>query len=324
MKRKAKVNLILGGTGFFGKCLAAFYAGKGERIVSTFKSDAQGLKETDRISLVRCDATREEDIVKVVGECLPDRIFYLAAQGSVRKAWEDPVGTTNVNFIGGLYVLEAIHKLGLDSKFVVFSSGVAYGETHEHGKRLKEDARLLPKDPYGLSKLAIDLAGRMYSRSYGMDTLMLRFVNIVGPEQSAKFSLANFARQIAGIEKGHLKPEIRVGNLSSYRDYLDIRDTLRAIDLALAKGERGGVYNIGSGVPRKLADVLDEFIALSTLKKGGIRIVRDPSLKSKDEIPSMGLDASKLRRLTGWRPEIPFRRTLTDILNYWREHWDEK
>jgi len=326
MKRKnrGKVNLIVGGTSFIGKMLASRLSRKGERVFSTYqRKRKKDLKSAEGVRFLPCDVTNKREITGVIRRVRPDCIYYLAAQGSVRKSWLDPAGTIDVNFSGGLYAMDALRDLGLDSKFVVFSSGVAYGESHLSGKKLREEACLRPKEPYGLSKLAIDFLARMYAKVFGIHAIILRLVNLVGPGQSVSFSLSNFAYQIAGIEAGKLEPVLRVGNLESRRDYLDIRDALRAMDAAIARGGKGGVYNVGSGKTRLLGDILNDFLCLSHLGKGRVKIIRNLSLSSKDEIPSMCLDASRLRRLSGWRPEISFRETLKNILDYWRAHWNE-
>lgn len=323
-KNRARINLIVGGTSFIGKTLSSHLLLRGEKVVSTYqRKRKKGLQPRAGLSFLPCDVREKKEMVRLIRKVRPDCVYYLAAQGSVRKSWLDPEGTIDVNFSGGLYALEALRDFGLNSKFVVFSSGVAYGESHLCGRKLREDACLLPKDPYGLSKLAIDFLARMYAKVFGIHTIVLRLVNLVGPGQSVSFSLSNFAYQIAGIEAGKLAPVLRVGSLDSRRDYLDIRDALRAVDAAIAKGEKGGVYNVGSGKTRLLGDVLNEFLCLAHLGRGRVKIIRDLSLSSKDEIPSMSLDSSRLRRLSGWRPKINFRETLKSILDYWRAYWNE-
>ena len=124
------------------------------------------------------------------------------------------------------------------------------------------------------------------------------------------------AKQIVEIEKGRQEPVIRVGNLEARRDYTDVRDTVRAYWLSLQKCEAGEVYNICTGKSWAIREVLDLLLARSRVK---VRVEPDPARMRPSDVQLLEGDASKFRRATGWAPEIPFERTLEDILAYWRE-----
>ena len=321
--RPSRTTLIVGATGFIGRHLAKYLAAKGEKVVGTYHRPVRRRQPTKFVQLVHCDVTKRSDLQRVLRQFEPRHIYFLAAQSSVREAWFDPIQTIEVNLMGGVYLLEALRRADLKARVLIFSSGTTYGLSHDAGRILREDASLRPKDPYSVSKMGLDVLAQLYAKIYGLHTVVVRLPNLIGPEQATTFSLSNFAYQIAGIEAGRLPGVIRVGNLKAERDYLDIRDGVRALHLAMRRGRRGEVYNIASGRSRRLGDVLDQLIALSRLEKQDIRIVEKKSIMSKDEILSVKLNPSKFRRLTGWRPCVPFRETLRDILASWRRKWYE-
>ena len=316
--KRAKTSLLLGVTGFIGQNLANYLHAQGEKVVGTYIHGLYPSQFHPEIRLIRCDVTQPKSIERVVRRFSPHHIYYLAAQSSVRRAWLKPIETLQINFIGGVYLLELLRKLKSKAKVLIFSSGTSYGTSHLSGTPLSEEACLRPKDPYGASKMGIDSFARLYAHTYKLHILVVRLANLTGPGQSTAFSIANFASQIAAMETGRSSKILEVGNLRSVRDYLDIRDGVRAIDLAMRYGKRGEVYNIASGVSRSLKDVLGQLIKLARVEKGKIRIRRRSFLIPKDEILEIRLNPSKFMKLTGWKPAISFQKTLRDILEYWR------
>lgn len=316
--RQNDVSLLIGATGFIGRSLGNYLRVQGEKIVGTYvHSPVKGMFSSD-ICLVRCDVTKKKNLEKILKQFNPRYIYYLAAQSSIRHAWLKPIETIQVNFLGGVYLLEAIRRFKLNTKVLIFSSGTSYGTSYESGKPLTEKACLKPKDPYSVSKMSIDFFGRFYAKVYGMDISVVRLANFTGPSQSTVFSIPNFASQIAKIEAGLQLPKIEVGNLSAHRDYLDIRDGVRAFYLAMKKAKNGEAYNIASGRSRTLHEVLDALLDVSHLKKSEVKVVKTSTLIPKDEISDIKLSASKFMKLTGWRPRFSFFETARDILNDWR------
>ena len=170
--------------------------------------------------------------------------------------------------------------------------------------------------PYGVSKVGQDLLGYQYHRSYGLHVVRTRAFNHTGPRRGEVFATSNFAKQIALIEKGKQKPEICVGNLTPRRDFTDVRDVVRAYWLSLEKGEKGEVYNICSGKDYSIREMLTLLLELSRVKP---KIKQDPKRMRPSDVMCLLGSHAKFRKLTGWKPEIPFRKTLEDLLNYWRE-----
>jgi GDP-4-dehydro-6-deoxy-D-mannose reductase len=181
---------------------------------------------------------------------------------------------------------------------------------------MKETNPLRPLSPYAVSKVAQDLLGYQYFKSYGLKVIRTRGFNHTGPRRGDVFVTSNFSKQVAEIEKGKREPVIHVGNLDARRDFTDVRDMVRAYWLAAEKGEPGDVYNIGSGTAISMHRLLEMLTALSRTK---LRIQVDPERLRPSDVQILLADNSKFRALTGWAPTIPFEKTLADLLDYWRE-----
>ena len=125
----------------------------------------------------------------------------------------------------------------------------------------------------------------------------------------------SMAQQIAKAEMGLQPPMVKVGNLTTRRDFSDVRDVIRAYVLAITQGEAGQVYNVGSGRSHSIQEVLDSLLALSQVP---IEVRQDPQRMRPSDVPDMVCDASRLRQKTGWQPAIPFEQSLRDVLDYWR------
>jgi GDP-4-dehydro-6-deoxy-D-mannose reductase len=151
--------------------------------------------------------------------------------------------------------------------------------------------------------------------SYGFRTVVTRGFNHTGPRRGHVFVTSSFAKQIAQIEKGLKEPVIDVGDLSSKRDWTDVRDTVRGYWIALEKGVPGEVYNIGSGVAYTVGEMLDILLSQTSTK---IEVRQDPCRMRPSDVKILWADATKFRKQTGWEPQIPFKQTMGDLLDYWR------
>jgi GDP-4-dehydro-6-deoxy-D-mannose reductase len=178
-----------------------------------------------------------------------------------------------------------------------------------------EDSELRPESPYAASKAAADLTAYQYTRSAGLAIVRARPFNHIGPRQSAQFAAANFARQVAAIERGEQPPVLETGNLSPLRDLTDVRDVARAYLLLMEKGRVGEAYNIGTGELRSMQAVLDLILARARVP---IEVRRVSNLVRRLETKAARADAGRLRRETGWSPTYSLDQTLSDVLSYWR------
>jgi GDP-4-dehydro-6-deoxy-D-mannose reductase len=181
---------------------------------------------------------------------------------------------------------------------------------------IKETNPLRPLSPYAVSKLAMDYLGYQYFESYGLRIIRTRGFNHTGPRRGEVFAESSFAKQIAEIEVGKREPVVHVGNLEAQRDYTDVRDMVRAYYLAVQKCDSGEVYNIATGKAWKIRKVLELLIGMSKVK---VEIKPDPTRMRPSDVEILIGDNSKFVAKTGWKPEIAFETTMSDLLNYWRE-----
>lgn len=314
--------LITGVTGFAGTHLAAEFSARTS--AELFGIHRPGSKRPwpvalkKRIKLYPCDLRNEASVRAVVKKTRPDRVFHLAAQASVPVSWRSPHETFRHNVIGTLNLLEALRAQKLSPRILITGSAEQYGlaAPDSHKRPLTEESPFKPLTPYAVSKIAQEFLAYQYFLFFGMPVIRTRAFNHTGPGQSSQFVAGALARQVALIEAGLQKPELFVGNLESIRDFTDVRDVARAYRLLLDRGTPGDVYNICTGIGRSVREVLEGYRRICRVP---IRVRREARRVRSVEIPCLVGSPAKIRRAVGWKPAIPFERTLEDLLNDWRQ-----
>jgi GDP-4-dehydro-6-deoxy-D-mannose reductase len=312
--------LITGITGFVGSHLADYLLSKGDievRGIARWRSQKENIKHLEKkIELYECDIKDMTSVHEVVKSFKPDRIFHLAAQSFVPASWSAPAETLSTNIIGEVNIFESVRDLKLDTIIQIAGSSEEYGLVHPEEVPISEKNPLRPLSPYGVSKVAQDLLGFQYFRSYGLKIVRTRAFNHTGPRRGEVFVCSNFAKQIVEIESKKKEPVLNVGNLEAQRDFTDVRDVVKAYWLATEKCDPGEIYNICSGEPRTIQSILDTLLSFTEVK---VEVKKDPSRMRPSDVPILKGDSSKFREKTGWKPEIPFEQTLKDTIEYWRE-----
>jgi GDP-4-dehydro-6-deoxy-D-mannose reductase len=275
----------------------------------------RGFAVVPSVRVMEGDLLDTPSLVRVLQASRPGVVFHLAASSSVAGSWDTPAEMMQVNALGTLNLLEAVRQLGSECRVVLACSAEAYGVVAEGELPIREEQPFRPVSPYAVSKAAVDLLGYQYFQAFHMPTVRVRFFNHCGPRQPARFVVSSLARQVAEIEAGSRPPRVVVGNLDVRRDFVDVRDVARAYWLAATRAEAGEVYNVAGGRSHAIREVLDHLLGLVKTK---IEVVFDPARLRPAEIPVLEGDATRFRQATGWRPEIPFERTLADTLAYWR------
>jgi GDP-4-dehydro-6-deoxy-D-mannose reductase len=308
-------SLITGVGGFSGQHLAVHLLERGDEVFGVARRAVQWhraeLASAESLTVLPGDLTVAEDAQRIVEESKPERIYLLAAVSSVPESFADPTGAINNNIACVLNMLEAARTAAPNARVLIVGSSDVYGG----GEHLDETAELRPENPYGVSKVAVDMLGYQYHVAHRMHTVRVRPFTHLGPGQSVRFATASFAQQIAEIEKGLREPVIRVGNLAARRDFTDVRDVARAYDFALERGERGAAYNVGRGEAVAVQSLLDQLVEKSPVR---ITVEIDQERFRPVDAPVQFCDNTRLRGL-GWSPEVPLTQTLDDILRYWRE-----
>lgn len=311
--------LITGITGFAGSHLVDFLLkNSGAEIhgIQRWRSRTENVDHVvDKISMYECDIRDAHSVTNVIKEVRPDRIFHLAAQSLVPASWKSPAETLTTNVIGQLNIFEAVKRVGINPRIQIAGSSEEYGLVLPDEIPVKETNPLRPLSPYAVSKVAQDTMGYQYFKSFEMDIVRTRAFNHTGPRRPHVFVCSDFARQLVQAELGLRDPEIRVGNLEAKRDFTDVRDVVQAYWLALDKGVGGEVYNICSGNCYKISEILDMLIDITGVK---VKITRDEARMRPSDVPVLKGDNSRFGSLTGWKPKIPFEKTLSDLVEFWR------
>lgn len=316
MKKKA---LITGITGFVGSHLAELLLKKDFMVYGTTRprSKTENIDHIEnKLELYDADLLDSHSFYSLVVKIKPDFIFHLAAQSFVPTSWASPANTLETNILGSVNLFEAVRRAEINPVIQIACSSEEYGLVRKDEVPVKETNPLRPLSPYAVSKVAMDYLGYQYHQSYQMKIIMTRAFNHTGPRRGDVFVCSNFAKQIALIEKGKQSSTIFVGDLSSQRDFTDVRDVVKAYLLSVQKCTPGEVYNIASGKTWEIKKVLEILLSFSKVK---IDIKKDPERFRPSDVPILLGDSTKFRKKTGWKPEISFEKTLKDLLNYWRE-----
>lgn len=314
-----KIALITGITGFVGSHMAELLLKEKFEVHGlcrwrSRKENLEGVK--DNVHLVEGDLLDAHSLQEVMMEVRPTHLFHLAAQSFVPASWTSPAVTLEINVVGSCNLFEAVRTAQLNPAIQIACSSEEYGLVKPDEVPIKETNPLGPLSPYGVSKLAMDYLGYQYFKSYNLRIVRTRGFNHTGPRRGDVFAESSFAKQIAEIERKKKEPVISVGNLEAERDYTDVRDMVRGYLLAVEKGEPGEVYNICSGKAVKIKNVLDTLLFFSKVK---VEVKQDPARMRPSDVPILLGDNSKFVKQTGWKPQIPFEKTMEDLLNYWRE-----
>ena len=290
--------LVAGHKGFVGRHLLAM-------------TDASvGLDFLDRI----VDITQQETLVDSIRHHQPTHVIHLAAQSHVPTSFDDPIGTYHTNVIGTLNILTALRLCGFRGKFLYVSSGDTYGSTDEVHLPIKETHIQQPRSPYASSKVSSEVLCKQFSLTEAYDIVIARPFNHIGPGQSSAFVVSSLALQLVRMSKFGESPVLTVGNLSSTRDFSDVRDVVKAYMLLLEKGVAGEIYNVCSGLETSIADVAAKLIELT-----GINVdmqVDDSRIRKNEQLRVFGCN-NKLVSTTGWSPKYSIENSLEDIFQFW-------
>lgn len=315
----AKKALITGITGFVGSHLAEYLLKLGDyEVYGTMRprSNTENINQVkNQLHLFSADILDSHSIYELIEKVEPDYIFHLAAQSFVPASWTSPANTMEINVNGTISLFEAVRKLGHNPIIQIACSSEEYGLVKENEIPINENNPFRPLSPYAVSKIAMDMLGYQYFKSYGMKVVRTRAFNHTGPRRTETFVTSTFAKQIAEIEKGLQPPVVKVGNLDAKRDFTDVRDVVRAYLLAVEKAVPGEDYVIASGKTWRIGDMLNKLIEISGVK---VKIEQDPERMRPSDVPVLLGDNTKFKQATGWQPEIPFEQTLKDLLDYWR------
>ncbi len=313
-----KPVIITGGAGFAGQYLAALLAEE-DRPVHLFDKTgslpAQLEHRSRLISIHRMDLTAPRGLAGLLEQIDPAEIYHLAGIANVRQSWEGEALTFKVNVIGAVNLLAAVKNAGIAPAVLMVGSGEIYGLIDPALQPITENQPPDPRSPYSASKLCQEIVTRQMANHLKSKIVMVRPFNHIGPGQHPGFVTSDFARQIARIERGEQPPEMYVGNLSTHRDFTDVRDTVRAYVQALRQGEHRAVYNVCSGKTLEIRYILDWYLDHSRVNIS-VRIDKDKFRPA--DVPYLCGSPALLKKTTGWEPRFDINATLASILDHWR------
>ena len=314
-----KRALITGLPGFAGSHLAEEllnhkYKVYGTQLPGETHDKLKGF--TSKLSLTDLDLRNKDKTEQYIHRIKPQYVFHLAAISSVPFSFEHPDLTFEINTVGTTNLLEALRKIDGVKKIIIVTSAVIYGIVKPSQMPLKEDTRMLPVSPYGVSKAAVDMLGYQYFKGHDLPIIRARAFNHTGPKQGLGFVVPDFCKQVAQIEAGKIKPVMEVGNLNAERDITDVRDIVTGYRLLAERGKPGEAYHLCSGRGERVRDILDWILDAATVK---IKVTKDPKRMRPSDVPRLVGDYSKARRAVGYKPKYKLDSTVRDTLEYWRK-----
>jgi len=286
--------------------------------MDNLKEHINRINQKDRIHLVYADLRDTMSIDEAVKKSKPGYVFHLAAQSYPKTSFDAPLDTLDTNIQGTERLLGALRTHAKDSVIHVCASSEIFGRVPKEKLPINEECTFHPASPYAISKVGTDLVGRYYAEAYDMTVMTTRMFTHTGPRRGDVFAESTFAKQIAMIERNMIPPILKVGNLDSLRTWADVRDAVNAYYMLVTKDPQAGeYYNIGGQYTCSVGEMLDALLSMSTVKD--IKVETDPDRLRPIDADLQVPDTTKFEQHTGWKPEIPFEKTMSDLLNYWRE-----
>lgn len=302
--------LITGCSGFLAPYLVQVFEKEGGHTIMGMTE--QDRFRSDRMQVFHIDIRDKDKVMEMISEAKPDIVIHLAAISNVWQSWRNQKLTYEVNFIGSSNLLEAVAHHSKDARVLLMSSAEVYGARRE---TLTEETPTSVKNPYSLSKYAMEMLGDLYVMSRHLQVVKVRSFNFTGPGQEMHFVCSDFAHQIAEIENGNREPVIRVGNLSAHRDFSDVRDIARYLAVISQQGEVGQTYNLCSGKTYSIREILD---ILCNFSKENIKVEIDQKKFRPVDIPVLSGDCTRIKEQFDLTPKFTLKQTLMDVLNFWR------
>jgi GDP-4-dehydro-6-deoxy-D-mannose reductase len=306
---------VTGATGFAGSHLVEHLLEREPQVLGWGNPGGRALPAAldGRVTWTAVDVTNSEAVTRALAEAAPSVVYHCAGVADVQVGWTDSARALSVNVIGTHVLLRALDHLNLRVPVLVTGSALVYRPSAD---ALTEDSAIGPSSPYGISKLAQEMAAREGGRA-----LLARPFNHAGPRQADSYVTSSFARQIAEAEAGLREPVLKVGNLDARRDITDVRDTVRAYRLLVERGHSGRPYNVCTGNAHRIGDLLDMLLRRARM---AIAVHLDPARLRPSDNPVVLGSPARIRSDTGWTPQITIDQTLSDLLDYWRRSASER
>ena len=318
--RKFKRIFITGITGSGGSYLAEYIYKKNKKINIYGSYRSTGYKTTiekkiKNLKLFKLDLKNYNKTKKILDKVRPDAVFHLASNADVRDSFDNPLKFADNNNSITLNLLESIRRLKLKTLIMICSTSEVYGAVTKKDIPIDENQPISPVNPYAATKAFQDIISQIYYKCYKLNIVITRMFSYTNARRMNLFQ-TSFANQIAMIERKQ-KDFLTHGNLKSVRTFVDINDAMNAYWLAAKKGKVGEIYNIGGNKIISVGEFLNELISLSSVK---IKTKIDKKLLRPQDVTLQIPKTSKFKKHTGWRPLVPFRTSVKNLLQECRNY----
>jgi len=307
--------LVIGDTGFVAGYLLPYLADRFAEC--SLYGMARHDPEDSNVAVehLRGDITATNEVEEVVKGLLPDIVINLSSFSSVSESWAAPVACHQINYLGTLNLCLAIIEHVPSTKLIHISSLEVYGGNADQSVCYSESSPLNPRSPYAVSKAGSEFIIQQYGASHGLHYTILRPSNHTGPRRKPLYVLSGFAKQLAEIKRGLGQPVLSVGNLDVHRDFVDVRDVVRAYGLVVTSDRaEQQIFNVCSGSSYPISWLLDRMIDAAGVN---VEIRIDPGRFRPADANYIRGNNSKIKDVTGWRPEVPIETTLKDLVLFW-------
>jgi GDP-4-dehydro-6-deoxy-D-mannose reductase len=267
-------------------------------------------------SFEQTNLLNKDELDNAIYQFQPTHIVHLASFSSVAYSWKNPIASFANNTNIFLNLLEKVRQMQLSCRILSIGSSEEYGNVSPEDLPLREDRVLNPLSPYAVARVSQEMLSKIYVDGYGLDIVMTRSFNHIGPGHKDIFVISSFAKQLVEIKKYKHLPEINTGDLSIIRDFLDVRDVVKAYHILLQKGRKGEVYNVCSGKGLTLEQVIQKMMQILDIK---VKTVTNPSLIRPSDNPMIVGCNEKLSSETNWKPTYALEQSLEDMITYWSE-----
>lgn len=276
------------------------------------KYDYSRLQDKLTIHFEKVDLMDVNQLNDVFSRVRPDYVLHLAAFSSVAFSWKNPeISFTNNSNIF-LNLIDAVKNNAPDCRILSVGSSEEYGNVSHENLPIRENQPVDPLSPYAVARVAQELMSKVYVNAYGMNIILTRSFNHIGPRQDTRFVVPSFIERIKNIKKtGNTSGTIETGNLEIIRDFVDVRDVVNAYYLLLTKGTPGETYNICSGRGIKLKEIVQiiaDEVGVEVHTKTNREFVRP-----NDNMEIVG-SPYKIETELGWKPTKSLEETLRDMI----------
>jgi nucleoside-diphosphate-sugar epimerase len=298
--------LVTGAAGFFGRHLCSYLV-DGPPRATVSATDIAPAVELPCDDFIVADLSQQSAADELVQRAAPEFIVHLAGIFGTGAT----VDTYRANVLATVGLLEAARRHAPRSAIIVAGSAAEYGRCAAEHLPVAEDCPCEPLTAYGHSKLLATQTALYYHRVYGLASMVIRPFQLIGRGVTERLAPGAFAARLKqALAAG--SPTIKAGNLDSQRDFLDVQDAVAALWAVCQRPAPGQIFNLCSGRPTRMRDLLDLMIAATG---AAVRVETDPSLlRGTADVSVVYGSFEKLRRHCGWQPRRSLEQSVRTML----------